>query len=528
VKEQDKKKGADKDESAARFSKNSSKATARKTALWIGSVVILIFAAVTFIFIPAAAGGMRSQLPVYGYYGRKPVAQTQGSYFVNYLSQNSSQASSRYEMQDQYRQAFDSALMRLFFEAKVTDSGYVVPDKKVDRLMLSYFEDADGNFLPRAYNETPNGTKISIFKSLKDNLTVSRYYEDLFGASGEYIDGYQLYGRKENPKEKAFYKKLGASQRAFDLAAFKVSEYPDREVSAFIDAHKDLFTKYDLSVITAGSESAAKSTLDQLQKNEVTFEDAVKELSNKAYSDDEGTLNDNYRLHFQLKDILTKDEDLAAVTGLAPNALSNVVKTNDGWSLFRAKGASAAPDSADETLVSMAKSYITDNERGTVEDYFIARAKDFAAAATRDGFDNACTAFDVTAVDVPAFALNYKNSPLFSSTSSVSELSGSSSDENFLKGVFALKEGEVSAPYVVGDNVVVLRLKELVDKSDDDSGQGGTILMGDGYGGTRSFSMADFYMQQYEQSALSNTVKKDKKVKDNFDKEFNKFFPGDF
>jgi parvulin-like peptidyl-prolyl isomerase len=418
--------------------------------------------------------------------------------------------------------------MRLFFENKVVDSGYVVPDKKVDRQILTYFEDEDGNFLPRAYNETPNGTKISMFKSLKENLTVSRSYDDLFGASGESIDGYQLYGRKANSKEAAFYKKLGASQRAFDLAAFKMSEYPDREASAFITAHKDLFTKYDLSVITAESESEAKSTLAQLQKNEITFEDAVQELSSNLYSDADGKLDDNYRLRFQLKDLLTKEEDLAAVTALAPNALSEVVKTEGGWSIFKANGTATAPDSADETLISTAKSYITDVERGTVEEYFIAQAKDFAAAAIRDGFEEACTAFGVTMVDVPAFALNYKNSPLFTATSSVSELSGASSDENFLKGVFALKEGEVSSPYVVGDNVVVLRLKELVDKSDDDSGQGGTILMGDGSGGTRSFSMADFYMQQYEQSSLSDTVKKDKKVKDNFDKEFNKFFPNDF
>ena len=239
-------------------------------------------------------------------------------------------------------------------------------------------------------------------------------------------------------------------------------------------------------------------------------------------------MDDNYRLRFQLKDLLTKDEDLTAVTGLAPDALSAVVKTDDGWSIFKAKGAAKEPDSADSDLISTAKNYIIDIEKGTVEEYFIARAKDFAASAVRDGFARACTAFDVTLVDVPAFALNYRNSPLFSSGSSVSELSGASTDENFLKGIFALKEGEVSSPYVVGDNVVVLRLKELVDKSDDDSGQGGTIFMGDGNGGTRSFSMADCYMQQYEQSSLSDTVKKDKKVKDNFDKEFSKFFPKDF
>jgi parvulin-like peptidyl-prolyl isomerase len=312
------------------------------------------------------------------------------------------------------------------------------------------------------------------------------------------------------------------------LAAFTLGDYPDSAVSDFVNTHKDLFAKYDLSVITADSESAAKSTLSQLQKNEVTFEDAVTELSNNFYSDAEGNLDDNYRLRFQLKDILTKDADLAAVTALAPNVLSEVVKTEEGWSIFKANGAATDPDVTDETFISTAKSYITDVERGTVEEYFIARAKDFAAAAARDGFDRASTAFGVTVVDVPAFALNYGNSPFFSSTSSVSELSGSSSDENFLKGVFSLKEGEVSSPYVVGDNVVVLRLKEIVDKSDDDSAQGGTILIGDGYGGTRSFSMAEFYMQQYEQSALSNTVSKDKKVKDNFDKEFNKFFPNDF
>jgi parvulin-like peptidyl-prolyl isomerase len=239
-------------------------------------------------------------------------------------------------------------------------------------------------------------------------------------------------------------------------------------------------------------------------------------------------LDDVYRLRFQLQGLLTKDEDLAAVTALAPDALSAVVKTEDGWSIFKANGTATEPDSADAALISTAKSYITDNERGTLEDYFIARAKGFAAAAARDGFDDACTAFSVTKVDVPAFALNYKSSPLFPAASSVSELSGASTDENFLKGVFSLTEGEISPPYVVGDNVVVLRLKELVDKSGDDSGQGGTILIGDGRGGTRSSSMTDFYMQQYEQSALSDTVKKDKKVKDNFDKEFNKFFPNDF
>jgi hypothetical protein len=201
-----------------------------------------------------------------------------------------------------------------------------------------------------------------------------------------------------------------------------------------------------------------------------------------------------------------------------------VVNTAGSWSIFKANGAALAPDSADETLLAAAKNYILDTERGTAEEYFIARGKDFAATAARDGFDRACTAFGVTSVDVPAFALNYKNSPLISSSPSAAELSSATSDENFLKGIFTLKEGEVSSPYALEDNVVVLRLKEIVEKVDDDSDQGGGFLVSDGIGGTRSFNLAEFYTQQYEQSALSDTMKKDKKVKDNFDKTFDATF----
>jgi hypothetical protein len=182
----------------------------------------------------------------------------------------------------------------------------------------------------------------------------------------------------------------------------------------------------------------------------------------------------------------------------------------------------------DADLIGVAKTYITGTERGLVEDYFIARARDFAGTAAVSGFDAACTTFEVTKVDVPAFALNYKSSPLFASGSSVSELSGSSSDENFLKTVFALKEKEVSTPLVLGDNVVVLQVREVVDKSGEEVERGGNIMIGNGDGTTSTFSMAEFYMQQYEQSALSDAVKKDKKVRDNFDKTFDKFFPNDF
>ena len=55
----------------------------KKTMLFIGSVIILILSAITFIFIPAMAQGAGQDSLVFGKYGNKKIEYKQGSEFAN-------------------------------------------------------------------------------------------------------------------------------------------------------------------------------------------------------------------------------------------------------------------------------------------------------------------------------------------------------------------------------------------------------------------------------------------------------------
>ncbi|MDR3311706.1 MAG: peptidyl-prolyl cis-trans isomerase [Spirochaetaceae bacterium] len=519
--------------SGALFEKNGPRAAARKTALWIGSVVILAFATITFVFLPAAAGGMSSKTPVYGSYARKPIAQTAGSLFMSFLSQSSGGASSLFELRSQYRQAFDSTVMRLAYQTAVEDSGYVVPEKAIERGMVPYFYDENGVYSLRLFNAAPESRKTALYKFLTENLTVMRYNDDLFGSSTEKIGEYKLFGRKETKREANFVKRMGAIQRGFDLAAFKLADVPDSEAAKFVDGHQDLFVLYNLSVVSVSGADGAKGLLARIKNQEITFDDAVKELSQNYYSGSGGKLSAAYR--YEIQNILTDAASLDALAALRSGDLSGVVKTNTGYSVFRCDGDPVQPAADNGDLLGKARQYLLDYERGIIEDYFLGRARDFAVSAVRDGFDAACAEFAVTKVEASPFPLNYNNNPLVGGGPSVAELSGAASNENFLKTAFSLKAGEISTPVVLGSSVVILRLREIVDvqaaageeeapAESNGIWGGGNIVYQNSDGTTSSFSMHEFYIQQFDQGALSETIKRDKRLKDRFDREFDRLF----
>ena len=118
-----------------------------------------------------------------------------------------------------------------------------------------------------------------------------------------------------------------------------------------------------------------------------------------------------------------------------------------------------------------------------------------------DAFDDACNYFELVKTEVPAFPLNYGNSKLFTNIpASVSALAGASTNENFLKTAFSMKENEVSEPIVVGKNIVVLQLKEIVKDEN--------IANTDSY---KSESV------NYDLNALQSAVLSSDKVKNNVD-----------
>ena len=449
--------------------KTDSKSSKKPLGITIGSIIILVLSAVVFIFIPTMVKGAGAKdLPPMGYYKNKPIDYKQGSVFTTMLNNH---LQNEKELSDStffncIQSAFSDTVVRMTIEDEVKKSGYVVPDSAIDRIMIRYFSDENGNYSPKLYNETSDSTKVSMRKELHDELIIAQYQNDLFGDTANYyIYGNQntLFGTKSPEAEAEFIYSMNSPEKAFDVVSFSMSDFPQEEIIAYGKKNQDMFKSYDLSVITVASESEANKVLKRINNNEITFDDAVTEYSNNNYGSSGGFSN-NYA--YQMKALFGSDEAFNTVAGLAVGEISNPVKTSTTYSIFRCNGAAKEADFTDAQVLGKISYYISTNERFVIEDYFMAKAREFASAAAIDGFDSACTKYGLTKSTTEPFAINYGLNPLLSNPpENIPALAGIHNSENFLKTAFALKDNEISAPIVLNDNVIVV--KQISSKQEE-------------------------------------------------------------
>lgn len=481
----------------------------KKIMISVGSIIILVLAAISFIFIPAMVQGSGSELPPLGYYNKKPIEYKQGTYFASLVQFYSEQVGSE-NLQaayfDIFNMAFNGAVLNEAFSQAVDASGYIVPKNLLDRNMLPYFYDENGVYSQRLFNEASNSAKIELRNSIEKSLVFQRYNDDLFGSTSEKIGDYTMYGLKIPTSEVDFISAMGKNQRSFQVVSFDMTAYPKEEAVVWGKDKADLFTSYDLSVISLADEIAANNLLKQLQNNEILFEDAVTELSRNYYSGTDGKLLNKYK--YQLNNIVTDETDLNAITSLTEGALSGVIATTNGYSIFRGDGAAIPANFEDDTVVDAVISYMKSYESGTIETYYLDLAQDFWNVASVSGLTEACRQFNVEPIQVGPFPLNYGSSPLFPSmTSTEMALDGASSNENFMKTAFSMQMDEISSPMVLNNYVVILKLTgEEVLSTDEDT------------------TLFDTYVNQFDQVAVQNAVMSSDKLQNDFFTVFFQYF----
>ncbi|MDY2923646.1 MAG: peptidylprolyl isomerase [Treponema sp.] len=438
----------------------------KKQFYTVGSVIVLLFAAFIFVVLPAMVGGAKqNKLPPFGSWNGKPILYEQGTDFSNAVTSYAEMLKMQgQEITDSsyfyiFNYAFNTTAMKMAYEEAVEETGWKPVPSAVNRAMLPYFYDETGKYSARLFKQVSDDEKRELNRQIKSNLTTQRYFDDMFG-SAETVGKDALYGLKSSSKEIPFIQKMGSTVRTFKAVAFSTDNYPQEKVLAYGKEHSDLFVKYDFSVITVNDESTAKTVLDRLNKNEIVFTDAVTEYSIKNYTDAQGKINNAY--NYQIKNLIADEDSFKAVCNLKSGETSQIVKTSTGYSIFKADSDAVSPDFADETVKSTVASYINTYERGLIEDYFTAIAKDFSAAALQKNFEDACKDFKVEKIDIPEISLNYGNLAVLGTfpVDEIPELSSAATDENFLKTAFSLKQNELSEPVILGKNVVVLQLNE--------------------------------------------------------------------
>ncbi len=438
----------------------------KTTFITVGSIIILILSAIAFIFVPAYSGGadQTQGIKPFGYYKKQPIEYKENSVFLSMLENTIVQRQQRGENVDDpsvyyssLNEAFNATALRMFMADQVKESGYVVPNKAISRVMMQSFVDETGAYSPKLYNAASNADKIAMQESARDELTYQQYYYDLFGEINYSMPSSNtLFGLKTAKAEVPFIASMDAPKKAFDVVAFSIGAYPPEELKPYAEAHASLFEKLNCSVITVGTKAEAEKVLKRVKNSEITFEDAVAEYSNKNYSDASGNLRASY--NYQVKGLVTSEDDFSALLQLNADQISGVIQTGSFFSIFKSNGASTKPDFNDLTVLENVYNYVTDNDIAIIEDYFMSKAQDFASQAAVNGFDQACEKFGVTKVTTDAFPLNYYNNPLLNSNPmDVDVLAGVGANENVLKTLFALKDGEVSSPVLFNYNVIVAK-----------------------------------------------------------------------
>ncbi|MDE5615199.1 MAG: peptidyl-prolyl cis-trans isomerase [Treponemataceae bacterium] len=474
----------------------------KRTLLYIGSVVVLILSAITFIFVPSMLDRTSGSAHSLGTYdGKKielipgtPVANSLATFDALYKEQLSQvdqypaaqqkyvRSSIYYQM---YSNAFNAAISFLSAAAAVKQSGYAPSAIAISREMLPYFSDENG-YSARIYNAVSESQRNDIRKDVTNRLIWQHYFDDYFGtgrhtqdayfigltcmqnysiymqqarlAPPNTLGGYALYGLKASDEEQEFLAAMGTEKRSFDMVAWNKTAYPDQEVIAYGVDHYELFNTHDVSVITVDSKAEAEKLLAQITNNELTFDDALSEFSQKYYTDADGKLTSHYE--YQIKEIIPDEGEFNAVIDLDVGAVSGVIQTaNNSYALFRRNEKRGLNQLNVEENIDVVRNYLDTHEAGIAETYYVNLAKDFAADAVTTSFDAASRKFKVTKIAVPAFALNYGNALRGADIpSDIAELNGASRNEHFLQTAFSLKTNEISEPIVLGENVLVLKL----------------------------------------------------------------------
>jgi len=431
--------------------------------LFIGTFLVLILIIVAFVLVPAIVPeySRRNEVDLtFGYYDKIPITYVPGNYFAQYYEmvaqyrqQNMDNENYVYIGYQNWREAYEAAVIHTAILQEMKKAGYTPSVKKVDREVakLPQFQE-NGRFSPALYRRMDSNARLSLWRQVQEEITDNHFRSDVTGLL-------------KPSAEAEFIGKMDARQRSFRMTAFNVDDYPEEEYEAFAREQPNLFRSVRLSMITVSSnEREARQVLDSIKNGETTFEDAARAHSKDVYADRGGDMG--IKMFYELLKVDIVDEETCNnVISLAKGDYSNVIKTAAGWFFFRCEDAAQEADLSDPAVMEKVKSYLRNYERGRMENWAIEKANDFIALVKENGFDEALSLRGLSSKSFGPVPVNYGNVEIITKlqTQSVPELAGSEENENFWKAAFSTPVGNPSQWVVQRNNVLVLFPDEEIE-----------------------------------------------------------------
>jgi peptidyl-prolyl cis-trans isomerase D len=493
----------------------------KNPGIYAGTIVVLVIVVIAFVFMPMGGGsgsaisGNGRSLD-FGSYAGRPIQYSQGSYMALQVrdlndrmrQQGLNEENYKLFAYQVYRGAFERTLLRMAAIDAVKKAGGSVTEAWLDsKVAESPAFQENGKFSAQRYHDATLAEKLRERDQIREDTLYQTYFGDVMSVA-------------PSSKEVAFVKEMAKEMRTVQYAAYPLSNFPDAEVAAWGKTHADLFRSLELSRVTlTSSEADAKQLLQNIVEKKTTFAEAAKASSKDAYAQKGGAEGPKY-FNELAKELAGKD-DAAKLVALKVGELSPVLKTAAGaWAFFKADAAVVPADLSQGAVLASVRDYMSRNERGVIEDWAIAKSKELSAAGGA-GFESAAKKAGLSVRSAGPFPINYgdltvsiygQTTPLFKSVAPAGnpDLSGASTSEKFLTAAFSTAPNAVAEPFILGDNVLVIKAKETSTAKDSETGA------------------VAFYYPYFFQSKASSEVRdlfmKSPRLKDNFSAIFFKYF----
>lgn len=496
---------------------NSKAKKSSNTLVYIGTIVILVLTIIAFVLIPSVStpsnSGNASNF-IFGYWKNKPIQYAYQNAFFNevarikqyYEQMGYNINSNPYFGFQIYNQAYQNVVVMTAIQEIAESYGFSASKDYINKKVTesSAFQE-NGKFSLRLYQNSSYATKLAIYKEIEENLIRGRFLNTLFAI-------------QNSSKEIEFIKKIGQKTREIEYVSLPLSSYPDSEKLAFAAAHPEPFRKIKLSRITfSGSESEAKNIVAQLESGKLDFAQAAKQYSVDAYKESGGAMGLKYywELRADFKDIKQLDELFTFKAG----TISTVIPSSTGtFLIFKVDEAMQDPNPSAPDFIKSITDYMNSYERGTMETWLLNKAKLLVQNAMQGSLETLAKAEKLVIKKTKPFPLNYGNAlntqyfPLLGTldTTDTPELAQAETNEEFLLQVWSVAPGAIGEPMLLGNNVIIFRVKtETVQEAD-------------------ALAMLDtFYtsvIQQNIQTDLINWILANPNHKNNFYKTYTKLF----
>lgn len=433
--------------------------------LWIFSLGILVIIVISFVGAPllGGIGGSGNEL-VFGKYADTEILYSYGTYFARQLDimQNEYESTGsdnyQYETYQIWKGAFDRTVFHTAILHSASESGLNISERRIDKALTQYGPYMDnGKFSAVLYNATSNADRYANRTIYREELTQQQFLQDL--------------SEKLTPSaELKFIKSMSTIERNFRYVAYPVSDYPMDEVSAYGNSNKSLFRNIDLSRISLkDDEKEANTIFNQINENPAIFEELAQNYSTDFYADKGGDMGQIS--YFSLSGDISDSKDTESIFALSEGEISSLIKTPYGYSIYRCNSISKDPDLNNEIVINSILDYMMTNEKGMIEDYFVAQADTFRVDALNNGFMETSSAMDQTYYTTDYFPINYGNSYFLKQVKTIDEniyFNTVATDKRFLTSLFSLKENEISEPAIVGNAILVAQMINEQQMSEDE------------------------------------------------------------